>query len=334
MQQIIDMIQTYSLLRMLIAFLCLLAIVFLNAVVMGYLERKIAARIQRRWGPMEVGIQGWLQMILDGVKMLAKQLIVPKDADRFLFRLAPLLCFTPVVMIFAVLPFSSALYGINLHIGLIYIIAMASINVFAILIAGWSSNNKYSMFGAMRSVAQNIAYEIPILLSLLTVVLTTATFDLQKIVEAQSGILWFAMYPNLFVAFVIYLIAGCAETNRAPFDLPEAESELTAGFHTEYSGFGFGLFAVAEYGNLFIMASIATIMFLGGWNGPFGLGSGPILGAFWFTMKVLVLMLVMMWVRWTYPRVRFDQLMNLAWKYLIPFSLVNLLITAFLVKMI
>jgi NADH-quinone oxidoreductase subunit H len=334
MQQIIDMIQTYSLLRMLIAFLILIAIVFANAIVMGYLERKIAARIQRRWGPMEIGVQGWLQMILDGVKILSKQLIVPKDADRFLFRLAPLLCFTPVIMIFAVLPFSKSLYGINLNIGLIYIIAMASINVFAILIAGWSSNNKYSMFGAMRAVAQNIAYEIPILLSLLAVVLTSASFDLQKIVEAQSGLLWYVVYPNLFVAFVIYLIAGCAETNRAPFDLPEAESELTAGFHTEYSGFAFGLFAIAEYGNLFIMASIATIMFLGGWNGPFGLASGPVMGAVWFLLKVFVLMLVMIWVRWTYPRVRFDQLMNLAWKYLIPFSLVNLLITAFLVKMI
>jgi NADH-quinone oxidoreductase subunit H len=321
---------------MLIAFLCLIGILFLNAIVMGYLERKIAGRIQRRWGPMEVGVQGWLQMILDGVKMLAKQLIVPKNANKFLFRLAPLLCFTPVAMVFAAIPFSKALYGINLNIGLIYIIAMSSINVFAILIAGWSSNNKYSLFGAMRSVAQNIAYEIPILLSLLAVVLTTASFDLQKIVEAQSGILWFVFYPNLFVAFVIYLIAGCAETNRAPFDLPEAESELTAGFHTEYSGFGFGLFAIAEYGNLFIMASMATIMFLGGWNFPFGIKflSGPLVGAVWFLLKVFIIMLVMMWVRWTYPRVRFDQLMNLAWKYLIPFSLVNLLITALMVKII
>ena len=336
MQTIIEILETYSLLRMLLAFLILIGIVFLNALVMGYLERKVAARIQRRWGPMEVGIQGWLQMVLDGVKMLAKQLIVPKDANRFLFRLAPLLCFTPVAMIFVVLPFSKSLYGINMNIGLVYIIAMASFNVFAILIAGWSSNNKYSLFGAMRSVAQNIAYEIPILLSLLAVVLTTSTFDLQKIVEAQSGILWFVFYPNLFIAFVIYLIAGCAETNRAPFDLPEAESELTAGFHTEYSGFGFALFALAEYGNLFIMASIATIMFLGGWNGPFGLElySGPITGALWFLLKVFIIMLVMIWVRWTYPRVRFDQLMNLAWKYLIPFSMVNLLITAMVVKII
>lgn len=334
MEQIIEMLQTYSLLRMLLAFCCLIGIIFANAIVMGYLERKIAARIQRRWGPMEVGLQGWLQMILDGVKILSKQLIVPKDADKFLFRLAPLLCFTPVAMIFVALPISRSFYGINLNIGLIYIIAMGSINVFSILIAGWSSNNKYSMFGAMRSVAQNIAYEIPILLSLLAVVLTTTTFDLQKIVQAQSGILWFVAYPNLFIAFVIYLIAGCAETNRAPFDLPEAESELTAGFHTEYSGFAFGLFAIAEYGNLFIMASIATIMFLGGWNGPFGLLSGPVMGAIWFLFKVFILMVIMIWVRWTYPRVRFDQLMNLAWKYLIPFSLVNLLLTALVVKII
>ncbi len=334
MEQIIDIITKYSLARMLIAFILLITIVMLNAIVMGYLERKICGRIQRRWGPMEVGFHGWLQMFLDGVKLLAKQLIVPKEANPFLFRIAPLLCFTPVAMVFAVIPFSEKLYAIDLNIGLIYILAMGSLNVFSILIAGWSSNNKYALYGSMRAVAQNIAYEIPILLSLLAVVLMTTTFNLKEIINAQSGFVSFWMIQP--IALIIYLIAGCAETNRAPFDLPEAESELTAGYFTEYGGFSFGLFAMAEYGNLFIMSSIATIAFLGGWHGPFGFDfySGPIFGAFWFLLKVFILMLIMIWVRWTYPRVRFDQLMNLSWKYLIPFSLVNLLITAFLVKMI
>ena len=334
MEPIVEILTKYSLVRMLIAFGLLIAILMGNAIVMGYLERKIAAKIQRRWGPMEVGVQGWMQMFLDGIKLLSKQLIVPREANSFLFRLSPLLCFTPVAMVFAAIPFSSALYGIDLNIGLIYILAMGSLNVFSILIAGWSSNNKYSMYGSMRSVAQNVAYEIPILLSLLSVVLVTTSFNLKEIVEYQSGILSFWMCQP--VALVIFLIAGCAETNRAPFDMPEAESELTAGYFTEYGGFSFGVFAIAEYGNLFIMSSIATIVFLGGWHGPFGLDfySGPLMGAFWFLLKVFILMLIMIWVRWTYPRVRFDQLMNLSWKYLIPFSLVNLLITAFIVKII
>ncbi len=334
MEQILEIITKYSLVRMLIAFLLLITIVMANGIVMGYLERKISARIQRRWGPMEVGRHGWLQIFLDGVKLLAKQLIVPNEANRFLFRIAPLLCFTPVIMAFAAIPFSDALYGIDLNIGLIYILAMGSLNVFSILIAGWSSNNKYSLYGAMRAVAQNIAYEIPILLSLLSVVLVTTSFNLKEIVNYQGGLLSFWMCQP--VALIIFLIAGCAETNRVPFDLPEAESELTAGYFTEYSGFGFGLFAIAEFGNLFVMSSIATIMFLGGWHGPFGLDfySGPLMGVFWFLLKVFTIMLIMIWVRWTYPRVRFDQLMNLSWKYLIPFSLVNLLITAFIVKVI
>ncbi|MCG8473453.1 MAG: NADH-quinone oxidoreductase subunit NuoH [Desulfobacterales bacterium] len=315
-------------LRMLIAFLILISIVFINALVMGYLERKIAGRIQRRWGPMEVGIQGWLQMIIDGVKIIAKQLIVPKDADRMIFRVAPLLSFTPVVLPFLIMPFAKGLSGRDINLGLIFIIAVSSINVLSIFVAGWASNNKYSLFGAMRSVSQSIAYEIPILLSLLSVVLITNTYSMQGIVAAQ-GKIWFCIVQP--VACLIYLVSGLAETNRAPFDLPEAESELTAGFHTEYSGFGFSLFMIAEYANMFTVCALATVLFFGGWHGPF---SGEYLGALWFLLKVFLLMLTMIWVRWTYPRVRFDQLMNLAWKYLIPFSLVNLLLTALIVKCI
>ena len=318
----------YDVLRMVIAFVLMISLVFINALVMGYMERKVAARIQRRWGPMEVGVQGWLQMIIDGVKIIAKQLIVPRDADRTIFRVAPLLSFTPVVLPFLVMPFSKSLIGRDVNLGLIFILAVASINVLSIFIAGWASNNKYSLFGAVRSVSQNIAYEIPILLSLLSVVMITNTYSMQEIVAAQ-GTVWFCLVQP--VACLIYLVSAVAETNRAPFDLPEAESELTAGFHTEYSGFGFSLFMIAEYANMFIVCAVATVLFFGGWHGPF---SGEYLGALWFLLKVFLLMLTMIWVRWTFPRVRFDQLMNLAWKYLIPFSLVNLLLTALIVKCI
>lgn len=318
----------YDVLRMVTAFVLLISLVFINALVMGYMERKVAARIQRRLGPMEVGVQGWLQMVIDGVKIIAKQLIVPRDADRTIFRVAPLLSFTPVVLCFLVLPFSKSLIGRDINLGLIFVLAVSSINVLSIFMAGWASNNKYSLLGAVRSVSQNIAYEIPILLSLMSVVLITNTYSMQGIVAAQ-GTVWFCLVQP--VACIIYLVSATAETNRAPFDLPEAESELTAGYHTEYSGFGFSLFIIAEYANMFIVCAIATVLFFGGWHGPF---SGEYLGALWFLLKVFLLMLTMIWVRWTYPRVRFDQLMNLAWKYLIPFSLVNLLLTALIVKCI
>ena len=276
-----------DMMRLVIAFVMLISLVFINALVMGYLERKVAARIQRRWGPMEVGVQGWLQMVIDGIKIIAKQLIVPRDADRTVFRVAPLLSFTPVVLPFLVMPFSKGLVGRDINLGLIFVLAVSSINVLSIFVAGWASNNKYSLFGSVRSVSQNIAYEIPILLSLLSVVLITNTFSMQGIVAAQ-GKVWFVLVQP--VACLIYLISATAETNRAPFDLPEAESELTAGYHTEYSGFGFSLFMIAEYGNMFIVCAVATVLFFGGWHGPF---SGEYLGALWFLLKVFLLMLTM-----------------------------------------
>ncbi|MEA3241743.1 MAG: NADH-quinone oxidoreductase subunit NuoH [Pseudomonadota bacterium] len=318
------------LLRMVIAVVLIVAFVFLNALIMGYLERKLSARIQRRPGLMEVGPHGILQLLIDGFKLIGKQLIIPEDADRFLFRLAPLLSFVPVVLTLMVIPFSAKLQARDFDIGLIFILAISSLNVMAILMAGWGSNNKYSLFGAMRSVAQNISYEIPMLLSLLAVILMTNTFSMQGIVQAQNKIWFFLVQP---IAFLIYIVASFAETNRAPFDLPEAESELTAGYHTEYSGMGFSLFMLAEYANMFVVCSIATTLFLGGWRGiplPFGEYSNAI----WFLIKAYGLMIFMIWVRWTYPRTRFDQLMNFCWKYLIPFALVNLLVTAVLVKLL
>jgi len=318
-----------ELIRMVIAVIIIISFLFINAIMMGYLERKIAGHVQRRPGPMEVGFHGILQMVVDGVKLLGKELLIPFNVDRTLFRVAPLLSFTPVILPLLVIPFSEKLQARDLSLGLIFIVSMGSVNVMALLVAGWGSNNKYSMFGAMRAVAQSIAFEIPILLSMLAVVLMCNTFSLKEIVGAQQKI-WFVFLQP--VAFLIYVIAGVAETNRAPFDLPEAESELTAGFHTEYSGMGFSLFFIGEYTNMFIVASVATVLFLGGWHGPH-LPYGAYLGVVWFFLKVYFLLFLMIMIRWTYPRVRFDQLLNFAWKYLVPFSFVNILITAVLVKL-
>ena len=318
-----------ELIRMVFAVIIIISFIFLNAIMMGYLERKIAGHVQRRPGPMEVGSHGILQLVVDGVKLVGKELLIPINVDRTLFRLGPILSFTPVILPLLVIPFSEKLQARDLHLGLLFIVSMTSINVMALLVAGWGSNNKYSMFGAMRAVAQSIAYEIPILLSMLAVILMANTFSLKEIVGAQQNI-WFIVLQPL--AFIIYIISGVAETNRAPFDLPEAESELTAGFHTEYSGMGFSLFFLGEYTNMFTVAAVATVLFLGGWHGP-PLPYGEYLGIVWFFLKVYFLLFFMIMIRWTYPRVRFDQLLNFAWKYLVPFSLANILITAVVVKL-
>jgi NADH-quinone oxidoreductase subunit H len=318
-----------ELIRIVVTSVIVITFVFLNSVVLGYLERKLAGWFQRRPGPMEVGPHGILQMIADGVKLIAKQIIIPKEAAPPLFRLTPLLAFIPVGISFIVVPFGRKLQVRDLDVGLIFILAIMSFNEIAILLAGWASNNKYSMFGAIRAVAQTVAYEIPMLLSLLSVVLMTNTFSMHEIVLSQHKVWNVVLQP---VAFIIYFIAGMAETRRAPFDIPEAESELTAGFHTEFSGICFSFFFIAEYTNMFFVCAIAVILFLGGWSGP-PLPYMDYSGVVWFMLKVYALLLVMIWVRWTYPRIRFDQLLNFCWKYLTPFSLVNLLVTAVVVKL-
>ena len=318
-----------ELIRIVVTSLIVICFVFFNSILLGYLERKLAGWFQRRPGPMEVGPQGILQLIVDGVKLVGKQIIIPKEASFPLFLLAPLLAFMPVGIAFIVVPFSARLQVRDLDVGLIFIIAIMSFNVMAILIAGWGSNNKYSLFGAIRAVAQNIAYEIPMLLSLLAVVLMANTLSMRGLVLAQ-GHLWNMIVQP--VAFLIYFIAGMAETHRAPFDLPEAESELTAGFHTEFSGMAFSFFYLAEYTHMFFVASIAVVLFLGGWSGP-PLPWIDYSGIVWFMLKVYALLFIMIWIRWTFPRVRFDQLLNFCWQYLIPFALVNLLITAVVVKL-
>lgn len=321
--------------------LCAVAVVafaFTNSAVLVYVERKVCGFIQRRPGPYEVGPWGILQTGVDGLKLMGKQILIPNGADKNLFMLAPVMSFFPPIVAMIVVPFSKHVHIRDLDIGILFILALAAINVLAILIAGWSSANKYSLFGAVRAVAQNIAYEIPLIVSLLTAVLWYGSLKLSAITEAQGGF-WFVFTPWGFIAFLIYFVTGLAETNRAPFDLPEAESELTAGFHTEYAGMGFGLFFLGEYTNMLIMAAVATSLFLGGYNLPFF----TLLGDTWpiellrvliFLGKVYGLILVMIWMRWTFPRVRFDQLLNFCWKLLIPVSLANLAVAAVALKVI
>jgi NADH-quinone oxidoreductase subunit H len=291
-----------------------------------YLERKVSAHMQDRLGPMYTGgWHGWAQTIADILKLIQKEDIVPAAADKKLHLLAPYVVFVGSYAAFATIPFSSAYIGSNINIGLFYIIAVSSVVVAGLLMAGWSSNNKWSLYGAMRSAAQIISYEIPTAIAILVVVMIAGSLNLQEINQQQSGWFWnwfvFKYPPFVFVALVIYFVASLAETNRTPFDMPEAESELVAGYHTEYSGMKFALFFLAEYANMFAVSAIAATLFFGGWNSPFGdfLG-GPIWGVFWFLSKGMFFIFIQMWLRWTLPRLRVDQLMYVSWKVLIPWA--------------
>jgi NADH-quinone oxidoreductase subunit H len=296
----------------------------------NWLERKVSGHIQDRLGPMETGgWHGWSQAIADAVKLLIKEDIIPAAADRKLFKLAPYLVFIGSLAAFAVLPFSARLVGADVNIGVYYVIAITSLVVIGILMAGWASNNKWSMYGAMRSAAQMVSYEIPVALSLLIPVMMAGTMSMTEIVQNQAGGFWnwsvFKTLPFSLVAFIIYFWASLAETNRTPFDLPEAESELVAGYFTEYSGIRWAIFFLAEYGDMFGVSAVASTVFLGGWYAPF-----PFLdfipGPIWFIGKALTLVLVQMWLRWTLPRLRVDQLMHVCWKIFLPFSFANLLL--------
>jgi NADH-quinone oxidoreductase subunit H len=312
-----------DLVRIILGVALILGFVQVNALMLVWLERKVAGHMQLRLGPMEVGPHGLLQTIADGVKLMAKELITPKLVDRPLFYLAPIIVFAPVLVAFVVVPFSKNLIVRDINVGVLLIFAFAALTTLSVLMAGWSANNKYALLGAARSVAQSVAYEVPMLLAVIPVVMMAGSLRLTDIVEAQSTLPFILLQP---VAFLIYFIAGVAETNRAPFDLPEAESELVAGFHTEYSGMRFALFFLAEYSNMFIVAAIATSLFLGGWKGP------VLPGVVWFLIKCYTLVFLLIWFRWTFPRVRFDQLMNFCWKILIPIALVNIIATALLLK--
>ncbi|MDR2232845.1 MAG: NADH-quinone oxidoreductase subunit NuoH [Tannerella sp.] len=316
--------------------ICILLVYAVIAVIMIYMERKVCAAFQCRLGPSRVGPFGLFQLFADVIKMLIKEIITIRHTDKILYNLAPYIVIFSSVLAFCCLPVNKGMQIIDFNVGIIFVIAASSIGVIGILLAGWSSNNKFSLIGAMRSGAQMISYELSIGISILTIVVLTQTTQLSQIVEQQAdGWFLFKGHIPAFIAFLIYLITGNAEVNRGPFDLPEAESELTAGYHTEYSGMQFGLFYVAEFVNLFIISGIAATLFLGGWM-PFHIngleGFNRIMdfipGFVWFFGKAFFIVWVLMWFKWTFPRLRIDQILALEWKVLLPIGLVNLLVMA------
>lgn len=324
---------TASIVQMVLIAVVYLGIFAVAGLYLVLLERRVAAWFQLRLGPNRVGYQGLMQTLADAIKLVSKELTGTIKADKFLYNLAPYFVIISALMALSLFPFSKEFQAFDINIGIFFLVAISSIGVIGILLAGWSSNNKFAMIGAMRSGVQTISYELSVGLSLLTMVLMTGSLQLSEIVEVQkNGWLIVQGHIPAIIAFCIYMIAGTAETNRAPFDLVEAESELGAGFHTEYSGMKFAYFFLAEFINMFIIAAIATTIFFGGYLSPFGITESiPVLGVFWFLAKTLVLIFLMMWFRWTFPRLRIDQLLVLEWKYLLPLNLLNLMLMALIV---
>ena len=275
----------------------------------------------------------------DGIKLLAKQVMIPPGSDRMLYCLAPLMVMAPPLICLTVIPYGENLVARNINVGLLLVFSLGSINVMALMLGGWGSRNKYAVISAARVVSQNVAYEIPMLLVVITLLMVTGTMNLNEIVQQQGGGFWhwnfFRVWVNplMPVTFVIFFICMLAETNRAPFDMAEAESELVAGAFTEYGGMGFGVFFMAEYANIVVGCSMATVLFLGGWQSPFVILSGPVFGPLWFLAKMYALILTVIWVRWTFPRTQFYGLLNLSWKILIPISLFTLLLTGAVMKL-
>lgn len=309
--------------------------------VLVIMERKVSAWMQIRLGPNRVGPKGLLQSLADTVKLLVKEGLTPSGSDKFLFNLAPFIAMIAAMLLLAPIGFARNLHIWDLNIGVLYVAAISSISVISVLMAGWSSNNKYSLLGAMRSGAQIVSYELSAGLSILTIVVLTGSLRVSDIIMAQENGWWiFKGHIPVIIAFIIFIIAATAETNRAPFDLAEAESELTAGFHTEYSGMKFALFFLAEYINVFIVCAMGATLFLGGWM-PFHIGGWTgfntimdyIPSSIWFFGKTFFLIFVMMWFRWTFPRLRIDQLLNLEWKYLLPIGMVNILLVTLIAIM-
>lgn len=318
-----------TLIPILVSCVLFFALMCLVVLFLVWLERKISAHIQDRLGPMYVGgWHGWAQTIADSIKLLLKEDIVPDSTDRVLFKMAPFIVFLGAFAAYVVIPFGVSSYVSDLNIGILYVVALGSLSVIGIIMAGWASNNKYSLYGGMRAAAQIISYEIPAAIAIMTVIIPVGSLSMVDIVAAQSGGIhnWFIFRnPFTFLAFFVYFIASLAEVNRTPFDIPEAESELVAGFHTEYSGMRFAFFFLAEYANMLLVTCVATTLFLGGWTqvlpGSTQLIPGPIM----FFLKAFAIIFVQMWLRWSVPRLRVDQLMYLSWKVLLPISFVLLL---------
>jgi NADH-quinone oxidoreductase subunit H len=321
-------------LQMLIVGVLVIGLFAILGLILVLMERKVSAYMQVRLGPNRVGPKGMFQTLADTIKLLMKEGLTPDGADKFLFNLAPIVAMIVAMLLMAPIGFAKDVQIWDLNIGVLYISAISSVSVIGILMAGWASNNKYSLLGAMRSGAQIVSYELSAGLSVLTIIVMAGSLKLSDIVRSQENGWWlFKGHIPAIIAFVIFLVAVTAETNRAPFDLAEAESELTAGFHTEYSGMKFALFFLAEYVNVFIVCAIGATLFLGGWM-PFHIGNWQafnhimdyIPSSIWFFGKTFFLIFVIMWFRWTFPRLRIDQLLNLEWKYLLPISMVNIIL--------
>lgn len=308
-------------------------------------ERKVAAFIQVRLGPMRVGPHGILQPLADGVKLMLKEDILPAKADKWIFTLAPIIALVPAFIVFAVIPFgpSIELFGktiplriTDLNIGLLYVLSISSIGILGIILGGWASNSKYPLMGALRSAAQMVSYEVALGFSIMGVLMIAGSLSLVDIVNKQKEFGWWFVFLQP-LGFILFFVCGIAETNRAPFDLPEAESELVAGFHTEYSGFRFSLYFLAEYANMIAVSAMAVTLFFGGWLRPFANYSlpgflafldSPLMGLVWFGIKVAIFLYCYLWFRWTWPRYRYDQLMKIGWQWLLPLAIANLVVTA------
>lgn len=306
------------------------SVVLLHVAYVVYFERKVIGHMQSRLGPMRVGWHGLLQPIADGIKLFFKEDIIPSSSDKPIFFIAPVIGVVAALVSFAVIPFWDGFIIADINIGILFILALSSVGAYSIILAGWASNSKYSFLGGLRSGAQVISYEIAMGLSIVGVILQSGSANLSDIVKAQAdGPFIFTQ----FIGFFVFLMSALAETNRVPFDMPEAETELVAGYATEYSGMRFGLFFMAEYAGMFVMSSLAAICFLGGWRGPDFWIFAHVPGVFWFLLKVYVFIFFYFWIRATLPRYRYDQLMNLGWKLFIPLALANIVITA-LVKLL
>lgn len=317
----LNLVATYVILA-----LTVFGVLSLLALFLVWWERKIGGHIQHRFGPMRNGWHGWYQTLVDAVKLLQKEDVLVDSRDRMVFFWAPVMCFVAAFAAYIVIPFGDGLYVADLNIGILYVVAITTFTIISLLMAGWGSNNKYALLGGMRSAAQVVSYEIPMVASILSVVVFAGSLSMVSIVESQSGGIWnwyIFRLPFGPIAFITYIIAATAESNRTPFDLPEAEQELVAGFNVEYSGMKFAMFFLAEFVNLFTVSALATTLFLGGWLG-FGLPS-----IIWFLLKTFGIVLLLMLFRWTYPRMRVDQLMEFAWKYLVPITFANLILAGF-----
>ena len=330
----IEFILGNALIMILIKSFVAVGIVFSLPLPFTWIERKIAGHIQVRPGPMRVGFHGILQPFADGLKLFLKEDIIPDGADKHLFRVAPYLTLIPYIAIFVAIPVAGNAYLSDMNVGVLYVLAIGGLSVYGIILGGWASNSKYALLGGLRASAQMISYEVAMGFAVIGVIMMAQSLNMREIVEAQAGGLfsWNIMPHKQLVGFYIFLVAGFAESNRIPFDIPEGEGELGAGFHTEYSGMRFSLFALAEYAAMFSICAIGTVLYLGGWQAPFAF-LDFIPGFIWFTIKVVCFVYLFMWVRFSWPRYRYDQLMALGWKFLIPLGIANVLVTGLFIML-